>query len=108
MWVFTTAGFYSVVAHRTRHGYVLVRARTRADMEALKAWIPDLQVFEDQAADYRWRAAVTTANWQNALASLAGAIDYDNFKDAVAERQGHDRARIYSGVWSLLRVLQGT
>ena len=46
------------------------------------------------------------ADWQNALASMAGAIDYDNFKDAVAERQDAERARLYSGVWSLLRTLQ--
>ena len=80
MWVFTTAGFYSVVAHRTRPGYVLVRARTRVDLEALNAWIPDLEVFEDQAADYRWRVEATTANWQNALASLGGTIDYDKLQ----------------------------
>jgi hypothetical protein len=106
MWVFTTEGFYSVVAHRTRPGYLLVRARAREDLEALKARIPSLEPFEDASADYRWRAEVKASDWQNALAELGGAIDYDNFKNAVGERQGSDRARVYSGVWSVVRALQ--
>ena len=106
MWVFTTSGFYSVVAHRTRHGHVIVRARTREDIEALSDRIRGLKIQDNAGSDYRFRAEVRKADWQNALASLAGAIDYHNFKNTVAERQGHDRARIYSGVWSLLRALQ--
>ena len=75
MWIFTTAGFYSVVAHRTRHGHVIVRARTREDLEALGSRIRGLKIDENPSADYRWRAEVKTSDWQNALASLAGAID---------------------------------
>ena len=108
MWVFTTEGFFSVVAHRSRSGYLLVRARTREDLEALAGRIPSLEPFEDPDADYRWRALVKAGDWQNVLASLAGAIDYDNFKNAVAERQGPDRARVYSGVWSVMRSIQAT
>src|SRR5687767_13175947 len=106
MWVFTTEGFYSVVAHRTRSGYVVVRARTREDLEALKQRIPSLELFEGAGTDYRWRAVVKTSDWQNALSALAGGIDYDNFKNAVAERQGSERARVYAGVWSVVRALQ--
>ena len=108
MWVFTTSGFYSVVAHRTRHGHVIVRSRTREDIEALSGRIRGLKIEENTGSDYRFRAEVKKADWQNALASMAGAIDYDNFKNAVAERQGSDRARVYSGVWSLVRALQSS
>ena len=36
MWVMTTQGFYSVVAHRDEPDSVIVRARTSEDIEALR------------------------------------------------------------------------
>lgn len=39
MWLITTQGFYSVVAHRTDPDRVLVRCRTQADIEALRVQI---------------------------------------------------------------------
>jgi hypothetical protein len=106
VWVFTTRGFYSVVAHRTRLGYVLVRARTREDLEALAHLLRDVTIEEDEGADYRWRAAIKKSEWQDAVARLAGDIDYDNFKNAVAERVGVSRAALYGDVWAVVRGLQ--
>ena len=40
MWLFTTQGFYSVVAHRRDPDRLLVRARAREDLEALRDQIP--------------------------------------------------------------------
>ncbi len=106
MWLVTTQGFYSVVAHRDDADKLLVRGRVREDLEALKKQIPGLRVFTDRTADYHWRAVVTRAEWTAALALLAEEIEYDNFKGAVAELQGHERARIYSHVWGELLSLQ--
>ncbi len=88
MWVITTQGFYSAVAHRDEPDTVIVRARTRDDIEALRRQIPGIEPFEDATADYRHRAVVGRAEWVAAVAQLASAIDYDNFKDEVAERPG--------------------
>ena len=106
MWVVTTQGFYSAVAHRDEPDEVIVRARTRDDIEALRRQIPSIEPFEDESADYRHRAVVGRAEWVVALALLADAIDYDNFKDEVAAVQGPARASIYSQVWGVLRRLQ--
>jgi D-Tyr-tRNAtyr deacylase len=106
MWLFTTQGFYSVVAHRRAPDKLIVRSRAREDLEALREQIPNLRVFSDQTADYRWRAVVTRAEWVAAVAQLATDIDYDNFKNAVAGRQGADRERLYERVWAELRALQ--
>jgi hypothetical protein len=106
MWLVTTQGFYSAVAHRASAEHVLVRARTREDIEALRRQIPDIEPFEDLEADYRHRAIVTRAEWVSAVAQLASEIDYDNFKNAVAARQGHERAGIYGRVWGGLLSLQ--
>ena len=40
------------------------------------------------------------------LAAQGEAIDYPNFKDAVAARQGYDRAHRYAGVWRTMHDLQ--
>jgi hypothetical protein len=106
MWLFTTQGFYSVVAHRRDPEKLIVRARAREDLEALRGRIPELRVFSDRAADYRWRAVVTRAEWVAAVAELATELDYDNFKRAVGDRQGRERERLYHRVWAALRELQ--
>jgi hypothetical protein len=106
MWLVTTRGFYSVVEHRSNPERLIVRARRREDLKALAELIPDLEVFSDRRADYRWRAVVDRSEWVVALALLAGEIDYPNFKNAVAKRQGSDRTHRYSEVWQILYGLQ--
>lgn len=106
MWLFTTQGFYSVVAHRRDPDKLLVRARAREDLEALREQIPEIRIHSDREADYRWRAVVSRAEWVKAVALLAASIDYDNFKAAVAERQGSARHRVYQHVWGELLSLQ--
>ena len=106
MRVLTTQGFYSVVAHRDDPDKLIVRARRREDLQALREQIPHLRIFGDSSADYRWRAVVTRAEWVMACALLGDSVDYDNFKGAVAERQGHRRAGLYGRVWAVLRELQ--
>ncbi|MEF9997142.1 MAG: hypothetical protein RR101_06935 [Burkholderiaceae bacterium] len=40
------------------------------------------------------------------MAALVEGIDYSNFKNEVARRQGHGRARVYHQVWDALYPLQ--
>jgi hypothetical protein len=86
MWLVTTQRFYSVIEHEWDADKLLVRARVRADLETLRAQIPDLEIFSDRRADYRWRAAITRTEWVVALAQLAEEIDDPNFKVAVTSR----------------------
>lgn len=106
MWVFTPQGFYSVVVHRDDPSLVLVRARAREDLENLQTQLPGLVIFEDTSADYLYRAIVNREDWKHALAELADAMDYDNFKDAVTDRQGEERHRLYLRVWGVMLALQ--
>ena len=78
----------------------------RADLDALEPLIPGIKVFEDPAAKYRCRAVVSEADWRAALDRMASEIDYDNFKNAVAREQGHERAHLYGEVWGVLHRLQ--
>lgn len=106
MWVTTTRGFFSVVAHRDKPETVLVRARVREDLEALAELAGPLDITDTPDGDYGFRAEAARERWSAALVLLASEIDYGNFKNAVAERQGHERAGVYGRVWSALRELQ--
>jgi hypothetical protein len=106
VWLLSAQGFYSVVADRDDDRRVLVRTRTRGDLEALRRQIADLEIEETLDADYRWPARVFAFEWVAAAAQLADEIDYPSFEEAVAERQGPRRASLYSSVWDVLRRLQ--
>lgn len=106
MWLFTTQGFYSVVAHRDEPDKLLVRSRAREDIEALHRQIPDLEPFEDPDADYRWRAVVSRAEFERAVTQLVAAIDYPNFKSAVGDRHSPERSALYEEVWWKMLPLQ--
>ena len=122
MWVFTKYGFYSVVCARQgdgSHGQpvdlsrVMVRARLREHLDALKARFPerlgDCEVKEFNGSDYACRIFVDKAHWSALMALLADDIDYDNFKSEVARHQGRAGAeyeRSLHDVWSVMRRLQ--
>ncbi|MEJ7785702.1 MAG: hypothetical protein WKF96_12930 [Solirubrobacteraceae bacterium] len=82
-----------------------VRARVREDAEHPAAAIGG-KLIETPAADYRFRVRVAKADWAEYLATRASAIDYDNFKSAVATRQGAMRSAVYGEVWATLLKLQ--
>lgn len=110
MWLVTTFGFFSVVEKPwdRETGTLTIRARARDDLEALKAtYLPGLsEIREDPTADYRFRAQGQREQVAAAFAQAIRDIDYDNFKSAVGERQGHRRAAIYHSVWGALYRIQ--
>ena len=101
MWIFTKHGFFSAVCARTgdgKHGQpvdpdrIMVRARVRNHLEAVKKRFPDLlgdcEVQESAGTDYAYRLFVQKSAWIQVVAELAQETDYDNFKSAVARHQG--------------------
>lgn len=64
------------------------------------------KVIETPSADYRFRVMVAKTEWVAYVADCASAIDYDNFKNVVAARQGPARASVYGEVWATLLRLQ--
>lgn len=111
MWLITPVGFFSVVQKPAdvAAGTLTVRARVRSDMDALReAILPELTPTKETAsADYRFRAQAPKKAVAAALAKLAESIDYSNFKDVVAKRQGKEREHLYHGVWDVLYAMQG-
>lgn len=103
-------GFFSVVRKPSdvAGGTLTVRSRVRADLDALrKQWLPALTVTqESRNTDCRFRATAPQADVTMAMARIVKAIDYPNFKNEVARRQGAARAPRYHDVWAALMPLQ--
>ena len=110
MWLVTTFGFYSVVQKPWDRGSqtLTVRARARQDLESLRAkYLPTLgEIAEDESADYRFRAQAPREDVAKAIAEAIADIDYDNFKDAISERMGWARERIYHDAWRAFLAIQ--
>lgn len=122
MWVFTKHGFFSAVCARQgsgEHGNpvdpnrIMVRARLRSHLEALKKRFPDqlgpCEIQEFAGSDYAVRIFVAKSVWSQVLVGLAQETDYDNFKSEVARHQGRAGAayeRSLHDVWSVMYRLQ--
>jgi 8-oxo-dGTP pyrophosphatase MutT (NUDIX family) len=110
MWIINRIGFFSVVEkpEDSKTKTVTVRARVRSDLDALRAkYLPSLgPTLDHGGTDYPFRAKAPKADFADALSRLALDIDYDNFKNEVAKKQGHGRADLYHELWDTLRKLQ--
>ena len=122
MWIFTKHGFFSAVCARQGSGTygqpvdlnrMMVRARVRAHLDALKQRFPDLlgscEIQDFAGTDYAYRIFVAKSVWAQVLAGLAEETDYDNFKSEVARHQGTAGSayeRSLHAVWSVMYKLQ--
>jgi hypothetical protein len=122
MWIFTKYGFYSAVCAREGDGKhsrpvdpdrIMVRARLRSHLTALKERFPDLigefEIQETDGTDYACRLFVSKSAWVQVLAGLAEDTNYDNFKWEVAHHQGKAGAAYEHSlhdVWSVMYRLQ--
>jgi hypothetical protein len=122
MWIFTKHGFLSAVCARKGNGghgqpvdpdRIMVRARVRGHLEALKERFPDLvgdcEILESAGTDYAFRLFVQKSAWVQVVAGLAEEADYDNFKSEVAQHQGRAGAAYEHSlheVWSVMHGLQ--
>jgi hypothetical protein len=120
MWLFTKHGFYSVVCARQGGGgygqpideeRLMVRARLRQHLEALKTRFPALlgqvEILAFHGSDYAFRIFVPKTTWVTVAAELANEIAYDNFKAEVARGSaGDDYEAALHEVWSVMDRLQ--
>ena len=71
---------------------LMVRARVRGHLEALKKRWPDhlglCDIRTFAGTDYAFRMFVDKYVWSRVLSELALETDYDNFKSEVARHQG--------------------
>lgn len=100
MWICLNDAFLSIVAHRNKPGVLLVRARRPGDIERT---FPSVTTYQDEHADYRYRADIPADQVAASIAGKVEGIDYDNFKSSVTDGELHDA---YMRVWSVMFGLQ--
>jgi hypothetical protein len=112
MWLATKSGFFSVVVDTTKPGWMLVRARAKADLANLYRdysescpSMTSLTAREDR--DYRWRMGIAREDWIFLAGRLAASVDYSNFKNSVQERSDQaNKSGSYLAIWSTMRRIQ--
>lgn len=110
MWLMTSLGFFSIARKPddVAAGTLTIRSRDRSDLEALRErYLPSLsKIVENSGTDYRYRAKAPRSDVAKAFEKIVHDLDYENFKDEVARKQGNDRAKVYGEVWGILYGLQ--
>lgn len=108
MWIFTTFGFFSVIADtKAPEGDLLwVRARVRKDLERLKErYLPDpysSPIIELANRDYPYRVSVFRQNWKAAMVRIVNDLNYSNFKNEVERDDSVERHDLYTKVWGVM------
>jgi hypothetical protein len=90
---------------------MLARARCRQDIANLYEMAKDLASVEkptsDESRDYRYRMSLDKLDWVVLASRLAAAIDYSNFKSAVAkEPSQRNKNEACHDVWATLYRVQ--
>ena len=102
MWVALNNSFLSIVENLDNSDELLVRARVKGDIENV---FPEAQTFEDQSADYRYRAFLERQLVAEVIADKISSINYSNFKSSI-DKSEHRRYDAYLKVWGNLKILQ--
>ena len=77
-------------------------ARVKGDIERV---FNDASVFEDLAADYKYRAFINRQIVQAEISKQVEGIDYYNFKGSISKEE-QERHDAYMRVWSALHRIQ--
>ena len=97
----TNKGLLSVVADRNDPSGDTLLVRGRQE-QFTRVTLAGHQVFHDPKADYPYRCFMSKADFAAIMTSEIGEIDYDNFKNSVADPVLHG---LYHKVWSIMSVL---
>lgn len=106
MWLATRYGFYSVVRKSPTEFHV--RGRIRRDLENLLELTGRRHpIHEWPTADYRYRVIVDHRTFSELMAALALALDYPNFKEAIAATPDQrEKLPAFHQVWAMLARFQ--
>ena len=98
MWLYTSNGYLSIVAHRVQPDHLLVRARHPNHIRAL---FPDVEITFMPSADYPFRVVLNRQVVQLAVNDYLAHMEYDNFKASIDDEDYHDTCL---SVWKSMRV----
>lgn len=83
MWIYTNKGMVSVVEHREMKTHLLLRARHPSHIKAFIGTVENIEIFELDDADYRYRALITRIDFQRMMLDSISKITYPDFKESI-------------------------
>ena len=98
MRVFTETGFVSAVRKVDSPTKITARSRDRQSLEVL-AELSETEILETPFADYGYRVLVSDDIYKVWLTTTVDMLDYDNFKNRVADSRGHVFHHALGKVW---------
>jgi hypothetical protein len=108
MWIQTTIGFFSIVQkpEDVERDTLTIRARSRDHLEALKIsyLLESSSIQAGGGTDAPYRLVAPRHAVEDAMTMIVAAIDYRNFKDAVADEDPL-AASVYGKVHAALQAL---
>ena len=96
MWLFTSQGMLSVVAHRDIPNTLMVRARSPDHITKL---FPGADVKLTDNADYAYRTVIDRASFALFVINYIAEMSYDNFKNSIIEENYRNHC---DQVWSTM------
>ena len=102
MWIFTREGFFSVVVNRQNNRQLIVRARFEEDIFRLAGILNVAWENSKPSADYPFRLVCTKNIWGNFLLKASEEIDYENFKNEMANHFSPERINQLYTVWKTM------
>jgi hypothetical protein len=111
VWIFTTIGFFDLVANREKVGWIIVKARCEADIwnlyKGYRDRFPMQKPVSNPAWDYRWGIHMKQQHASRLVAQLVSEINYSLFKGAVHQNPTQQKkARTYLDIWARMRRVQ--
>ena len=99
MWVFTETGFVSAVRKVDSPSKITARSRDKQSLEVL-AELAETEIIETPYADYGYRVLVSDDIYKVWLTTTVDMLDYDNFKNRIAESRGDVFHDALNNVWT--------
>ena len=97
-------GWLSIVSHRHKPDFLMVRARVEEHITSL--W-PDAEIYAPAGRhDYQYRADIPREEVSRVIGKyIVSEITYDDFKSSVND---WNLRKAFSGIWNILRDYFGT
>jgi hypothetical protein len=97
MWLYTSYGYLSIVAHYDMPSRLLVRARHPDHIQAL---FPDADVEYMPSADYPFRVVLPRQMVLLAVSDYLVHMMYNNFKASINDKEYHDAClSVWGTMW---------
>ena len=101
MWIFTTAGFLSIVQHRDTPTHFQVKARTP---EPLEHFWPEHDIEAIGWADYRYRITISKEEVTPVITAIIRSVGYTSFKNQCEKDDDYHHALVR--IWSVMHNYQ--